>query len=903
MAASLGEGMDQFDEEREEEDIFGPPGVPEDPATPPNNTVSAGNDEEKDDSPSPAREDLRSIQHNEYRFQDGFDSDGYDNPYVPPFVETVTEEDDDNVPTYTKAPIVATATTTTTTSGTIEPIDEATLNGMKIPQLKEELKLRKQPTSAGNKAALIERLRAALLKPKFTIDELSTEKVAKTKTNTTSGLKTFPPTAWWRPLVPNEERVDEPLNPSFQSSRAPTVEARDTEKDFIKHNFDEQFDIPVFMATDEKHRRGRNNKLLYRIVDGKRIPVIDKVPREKGVVDPEFMKKHKLSSRSKPHEIMDVFMPLHKQKGKGLFPSTPDQKSPSFTGDFETISIWTNAKAKLARAGKGYSYYPDFVDFTPQEIRQHMSLYIFQSLSPSPRLEMKFNTQTQDKINGNDFIANTLNQNNGCTRRRHQMFKAFLAFQDPHIATPPRRKYPNWKVRPLMTWMNYIFPKAWLLGIAVSIDEMTMGFQGMHQDKKRITYKTEGDGFQADALAQQGYCYQFYMRNDPPPKKYSMFSPLHARVMRLYDTLVYLFHRVGFDNLYNSAAFCRASFLHPKKPLVHGVTRKGMRGIPSCVQQQEVKNRTLLDSVRGTVKVAKLEGDPECPCLLASSVYDTKPVHYLSMVTERVQWMKKTKDVYNVLTQRKEKMEFLRLNQIDEYNYGMGGVDVADQLRVFYRLDHWLRNRKWWWSILFWALGVMLTNSYVLYTTMCDADGIEKRNRLSHYDFLREIALYWMNPDTVSNTSTDDTVNVSFANISSPSGMSTISQLTTESSGSSRSSARVNLTDNSLGARGHFQKRLFDPIEHFPVECERVTGKKSKKTGLPVRSQKKCVFHNYLGGQARNKIMYCPSCNINLCVDCYKLFHTQQNIVSNKRQLQRKLGIGIERASKKQRKV
>ena len=25
MAASLGEGMDQFDEEREEEDIFGPP--------------------------------------------------------------------------------------------------------------------------------------------------------------------------------------------------------------------------------------------------------------------------------------------------------------------------------------------------------------------------------------------------------------------------------------------------------------------------------------------------------------------------------------------------------------------------------------------------------------------------------------------------------------------------------------------------------------------------------------------------------------------------------------------------------------------------------------------------------------------------------------------------------------
>jgi hypothetical protein len=154
--------------------------------------------------------------------------------------------------------------------------------------------------------------------------------------------------------------------------------------------------------------------------------------------------------------------------------------------------------------------------------------------------------------------------------------------------------------------------------------------------------------------------------------------------MALYDELYHLYHHVGFNNLYNLAAFCCATFLHEKKPLVHGVTRKGMRGIPPCVQQEEVKKRTLLDSVRGTVKVAKLEGDPQCPCLIASSVYDTKPVHYLSMVTERVQWMNKTKDVYNVDTHRTEKMEFLRLNQIDEYNYGMGGVDVADQLRLFY---------------------------------------------------------------------------------------------------------------------------------------------------------------------------------------------------------------------------
>ena len=66
-----------------------------------------------------------------------------------------------------------------------------------------------------------------------------------------------------------------------------------------------------------------------------------------------------------------------------------------FTGDFETLAIWTNIKVKLAGAGPGGSYYPDFKDFTVLEIRQHMSIYILNGLSPSPRLEMKFNTPLQ----------------------------------------------------------------------------------------------------------------------------------------------------------------------------------------------------------------------------------------------------------------------------------------------------------------------------------------------------------------------------------------------------------------------------------------------------------------------------------------------------------------------------
>ena len=45
-----------------------------------------------------------------------------------------------------------------------------------------------------------------------------------------------------------------------------------------------------------------------------------------------------------------------------------------------------------------------------------------------------------------------------------------------------------------------------------------------------------------------------------------------------------------------------------------------------------VKNQKELILVRGTVvKAAVLEGDPNCPKLLAALVYGTKPARYLSM--------------------------------------------------------------------------------------------------------------------------------------------------------------------------------------------------------------------------------------------------------------------------------
>jgi hypothetical protein len=215
--------------------------------------------------------------------------------------------------------------------------------------------------------------------------------------------------------------------------------------------------------------------------------------------------------------------------------------------------------------------------------------------------------------------------------------------------------------------MNYIGPKTVLLGECASVDEITIGFQGSKKDKRRIAYKAEGDGFQCDALCQKGYCYQHYFRNDPAPKKYVALglSPLHGRVMWLFDSLLDDHHQIGMDNLYNSAAICRAAFFYLRKVLCHGVVQKGGQGAPKCIIQEEVKYRNKQIAVRGTVKAAHLQGDDVVKCLLASSVYDTEPVHYLSMVVSvRLEWVVVEKKVYNVDTQKTEYIRFLRLNII-----------------------------------------------------------------------------------------------------------------------------------------------------------------------------------------------------------------------------------------------
>ena len=106
------------------------------------------------------------------------------------------------------------------------------------------------------------------------------------------------------------------------------------------------------------------------------------------------------------------------------------------------------------------------------------------------------------------------------------------------------------------------------------------------------------------------------------------------------------------------------------------------------------KKQDVLSS-KGNIKCAILVRDPNCKDLVAMSFYDSKPMYSISNACKSVQWIKKARKLWHQEKGKKVEVPFYRPSIFDEYNFGMGDVDQADQLRLQYRIQYWLRTQKW----------------------------------------------------------------------------------------------------------------------------------------------------------------------------------------------------------------
>ena len=108
-------------------------------------------------------------------------------------------------------------------------------------------------------------------------------------------------------------------------------------------------------------------------------------------------------------------------------------------------------------------------------------------LSPSPGVERKFSSQTEDIFNGNNLCHSLFKVAKGV--RSHKEFKCFLAMTYPLLPPTRRNKISNTKIDPLLKQAIFTSKRAIFIGGFISIDDQITVIQGKNKYKLRITYK------------------------------------------------------------------------------------------------------------------------------------------------------------------------------------------------------------------------------------------------------------------------------------------------------------------------------------------------------------------------------------------------------------------------------
>ena len=177
-----------------------------------------------------------------------------------------------------------------------------------------------------------------------------------------------------------------------------------------KRNYPHVFDRALFVGTIGIDKLGRYKRRWIDPIN-KKIIIDEKPIGDHGAPRPEFIFENELDSDSLPHEWFEPFLP---RSLSGMWTS------------------YTNHKVLLANAGQDDEVYPEYTPFTNDELRKNFSVYMIHGLSPSPHVSMKFNSQQEDDINGNDFIKRSLVP---ATVRRHKKFRLFLLYsvQSKHL--------------------------------------------------------------------------------------------------------------------------------------------------------------------------------------------------------------------------------------------------------------------------------------------------------------------------------------------------------------------------------------------------------------------------------------------------------------------------------------
>ena len=330
------------------------------------------------------------------------------------------------------------------------------------------------------------------------------------------------------------------------------------------------------------------------------------------------------------------------------------------------------------------------------------------------------------------------------------------------------------------------------------------------------------------------------------------------------------------DNLFNSVKLARAAYSLPKPVLVHGVLRKSGRGCPPCVVQEDKVGKHA-EAERGTVKAAVLKGDSMSSDLVVASCYDQKPFYMISSKCDEVSWTPVTKKVWSSNLRQNVEFTFLRWSLSHGYNFEMNDNDIADQLRLVYRIMRFQRNNKWWWALLLWGYEVSMVNSYVMMKRYCEMKGVPVP--WNHHDWNEAIGYahldpheYWPRRKSPPGTTAEG----------SAAAASTTRQPKLNKKGKPIlprgprvDSSALSPTRGSLKCRLDHDTRIHMPEPPLTLGANCALHRWAHKETHPATKEEE---KNLKPPGSRSHVMHCKACDVHLCLNCWALFHTEKRL-------------------------
>ena len=295
----------------------------------------------------------------------------------------------------------------------------------------------------------------------------------------------------------------------------------------------------------------------------------------------------------------------------------------------------------------------------------------------------------------------------------------------------------------MLSYCHSKWRNGWRPGKSLSLDEETVGCTGRCAIATRIKGKAEADsGFQFDAICDDAYTITFHGRCDVLPcTQEKDVSPRDTRCAWLVEQLPGAWYHLWMDNLYTSWKF--GQMLAARQCLFGGTLRnEAWRGHHLEIVQKTETKVAELEKAKGTLLAsARAEGIPQGCEVICTSYYDDSPFMMMSNIVEGVDVIEFYRKCYSTGTQKHFWVCIKRLSLADLYNHNMNQVDLADQLRTWYRPDGlWTRQKKWWWNIFLWCMGQAVVNAYVMYKVVCQEEG---KRPMTHLEFHVAVAAAW----------------------------------------------------------------------------------------------------------------------------------------------------------------